>query len=50
MKLPEASPGSNRAGAAHGEADCPPQPMKVHGGAKIHLQSVKDLAVEQVDA
>lgn len=42
MKLPEASRGSNRAGAAHGEAECPLQPLEVQGGAGIHLQAVEE--------
>lgn len=37
MKVAEASPGSKRACAARGEAECSLQPVEIHGGAGIRL-------------
>ncbi|TRZ17422.1 hypothetical protein HGM15179_009676 [Zosterops borbonicus] len=36
--------------AAHGEAAVPPEPMKDHGGAEIHLQPMEEPTVELVGA
>lgn len=34
----------------HGEAGFLPADMEVHGGAEIHLQTLEDPTLEQVDA